>query len=1826
MELHERLTQLENIRDWPGLAEELEKALASTGANPEKAAYHLRLGRVQAHKVLAGVKAIKHFQDAYKLNPELAESLSAARAVFWDLAKHPKVQKFLDHELKHASSPARASAILLELGDVSSDMGDDDRALMAYAKSLAESGGKNLEASVCLADAQIDPAHWQERLAELLRASNGEDDVTSKGRLLLRAARLARRFAPEEYEALLTRSYETDPLSVQTAALYEGLLADDNRLDALEALQNRLLDSAEDQTTRALRAGVFGARWVQRHQNVDVGVRFLEDALRNDPLQEAAFFYLREAYGRQAGAWGRVIALAEEATRARTDAVYLLAQIGLICWREMNDLAGARKAFQRLAEVQPDHSTLREFEAEVGAEVGVLATTREVDILAAVAPSVAPTAAAAEAPTIPPPALQEPELPTAPPPPPQVVDDPKIGELRALLEKQEAAKRYNEFVKTLVALSALVPSAAEKIALLGKAADLYVGRFANQAEAVKVYEQILAIDPEHPAASDFLRSAYERRRDWESLLGLQRREAVRLVRGPARATKFLEIAKLATERVRKPEICSELWNEVLASDDSNVDAIMALASIHERAKDYVSFASVLEKQVGITVDAPAKIQLLAKLGALYGDRLANDDGAVGAWRALLALDPNDRRAQDALKKKYLALGRWDDLEVFYVESGKWDELIRTLEQQEAKETAAEAKTSLLFKLAQLWADRKQRPERAAKNYEKALEIDPSSLRAAEALIPIYTAANQPKPLAAVLEVKLRHEADRHERLLLLREVAALYEGKVKEPVLAFERYCAAFDLFPGDEQTRTDAERAARATSSWETLITSYRAAITSADRENDLETGTAFRLKLGRVLVDEVQRIDEALEVYRAVYDAEPEHPEALSALERLYRQTERFPELLGIYEKRRDLTSEPEEKRAIHYSIAKLYETEVRDRAKAIETYQAILEDDPSEGPALAALDVLYAELGQWQPYAETLRCRITLEADERVLTDIKFRLGQTLEKYLSDQAGALENYREILAVDAGHEGARLALEALLLVPELRADAAETLEPIYEQRGDWEKLISTLETLCTHEGDTSRRGALLRKIAHVCFGELKDHARAFSSLATALREDPKQLDIRAEMEPIAAASNRWDSLVALYAAIAAELDDQELARDYWLRIAAIDEDRELTDDAAGAYGQVLALDPTDAEALGSLEALFRRTERWNELIAVLQRRIARTDEAVLSEELLSQIARIYDEKLGKPAEAIEAFRKVLEQDPASMRGLTALDALFLRQSMWTELAENLDTQLSLASTDDAQLALMLRLAALREREMGQVDVAIEGYRAVLERESSSAEALTALERLGQQAAHEGLIADLLEPFYRHHGDHAKLIGVHEVQIRLAPDSDRRVELLHQVAQLHEDAAGNLSAAFDTYARALAEDPAGESARAQLDRVAREAGRLQDLAQVLQQQATRVQESGLAAELFTASAQVYEVDLGEVDTAIGLHRKVLELDAANLAAAEALERLLRGAERYQELSAILQRKSEILVEVDLRKEALFQAASIEEDMLQRPEEAISVYNKVLELDAEDSGALDALVRRYVGLSRWQDLLATYARKGDLGVDTTEKEAIYFAVGAVYERELTDGARAIATYERILELDPEDVAALARLDVLYEQGRNWQELRGVLGREIELAVEPAQSLGFRYRIAALYEKRLGDVARAVELYQEILITQSDHGPTLEALEGIKDGTAEPLAAAAVLEPVYEAASDWGRLIRVHEVQVTHASDPFQRVELLHRVARLHEDALGDAASAFATFARALVLDNGNEATLTNLERLAPLLGRWSEVTGLYDGELDKLVGAPDRFV
>src|SRR5262249_50833685 len=140
---------------------------------------------------------------------------------------------------------------------------------------------------------------------------------------------------------------------------------------------------------------------------------------------------------------------------------------------------------------------------------------------------------------------------------------------------------------------------------------------------------------------------------------------------------------------------------------------------------------------------------------LLGDKMSHPEQAITAWRALLEVEPANKRAQDALKKLYLGERRYDELESFYAAQNKYDEYIRVLERQVESEEPS-AKVALGLKVAELYRDRLHKSDRARAAFERVLTLEPENLAAAEALIPLYEAAKDSRKLASALEIQLGH--------------------------------------------------------------------------------------------------------------------------------------------------------------------------------------------------------------------------------------------------------------------------------------------------------------------------------------------------------------------------------------------------------------------------------------------------------------------------------------------------------------------------------------------------------------------------------------------------------------------------------------------------------------------------------------------------------------------------------------------------------------------------------------------------------------------------------------------------------------------------------------------------------------------------------------------------------------------------------------------------------------------------------------------------------------------------------------------------------------
>ncbi len=143
---------------------------------------------------------------------------------------------------------------------------------------------------------------------------------------------------------------------------------------------------------------------------------------------------------------------------------------------------------------------------------------------------------------------------------------------------------------------------------------------------------------------------------------------------------------------------------------------------------------------------------------------------------------------------------------------------------------------------------------------------------------------------------------------------------------------------------------------------------------------------------------------------------------------------------------------------------------------------------------------------------------------------------------------------------------------------------------------------------------------------------------LASALGDDPALAETRDEIEGIAAGAGWQRELVRLFGDLAQTITDPVLARDYWLRIASMNDHLGDVEHAARAYYNVLAIDPADGDALASLEKLFTKAQRWDDLIGVVERRVEQTGDAAERESLLVSMAGIQDQMLGRPFHAGES------------------------------------------------------------------------------------------------------------------------------------------------------------------------------------------------------------------------------------------------------------------------------------------------------------------------------------------------------------------------------------------------------------------------------------------------------------------------------------------------------------------------------------------------------------------------------------------------------------
>lgn len=1367
-----------------------------------------------------------------------------------------------------------------------------------------------------------------------------------------------------------------------------------------------------------------------------------------------------------------------------------------------------------------------------------------------------------------------------------------------------------------------------QIELCERAARLHEDKLGDPIGATPYLEKVLTLEPGSEQAFQHLKDILTAAERWGELQGLYDR-AVAATTDPARRTDLLvEVALICEEITEEPQKATRYYERILEVEPQHEATLRALDRLYVRQGRHADLAALLDRRLA-SAGREETLDLKLRLARIQLERLHQPDQAITHVEDVIDSRINDYEARE-LAEKMLEIGSLRPraariLEAVYENRDEIRDLVRVLEIRlegyrpvgsDESDTLSdplreEERKDLLRRVAQLRDERLHDSEGALHTLAQLVPADPRDSDARERLLEVGRRLSAFERVAEVLT----RAADRAEEPALKAEilmtVAAITEEQLQQPERAASFYVQVTGLDENEPSLVLPAaqalERLYRSSGEHQKLVEVLRAQVRL---EADVARRRQLLGQIGELCGGTLQDLDGAIRAWSQRLEDDPGDEDALRALDDLYGRAERYRELVEILERRRDVTVDPGLRRTLMVRTAQTLAGQLGDFPRAIEAWRAILDEFGPTTEVLTALEGLYRRAERWEELAETYETHLGVAETDAERLELLAQLGELKREHLRDLEGALEAHRRALTLDTSYAPSRHALESLLDSGEAfaRREAAQILLPIYESEGEHLKLLRVLEIEVDTTDDPHAKVEQLEKAADVAEGALGDPNRAFAYTERILRVAVGHVELGprlGRLERLADVTARQADQVRLLCEVVPEIFDGDTQLTVTLRIAELARhrlsDREL---ARRYYQKALELRADDKTALSALESLYEETGDSRSLLEILERRIEVAESEAEKKQLMFRRARLLADVLGEKHRASEAYEAILdlELEPSA---IAALRTLYAEQERWADSIALYQRELDARLGNPAELRVeMARVLAGR---LGDVPRALDELEEALALDRHYEPAIAELERVlgeGTDAEQRARAATLLEPVYLARADYTKVMQAIQARLAFTEDVEERRELLHRLAQLYEEQAEDYIAALETTAKLFHQDITDENSRGELERLAKVAGAERRLGEIYAAELAEVtSDDPVTARLSARTGELF-ASLAEYDRALGFYRRALAFQPEDQGLFRAIDDILKRTSRHEDRVQLYREALEQRFEPAERLELLHTIAGLERRELGRVDAAIETYRSAVELDEQDTRALDALTELYTEQRRWNDLADLYLRRAEISPSPEQAARFRLSLSLLLRTELADTGRAIDQLEEIVQVIPQHPDAIRELEGLrqdpeqrarvvdilrpiYEAADDWRHLIKLNEDRFELAATSADKVDVLRETARLWEQRGGDRERA----RRALAVAFELEPN-------------DVDVRAEYERLVAETQAWGELAQIYEGVLQAQPDLPSRRDILVVLARVHDQERDDPRAALGAYERLYETDPSDPEPLNKMEQLATLLSDW----------------------
>jgi tetratricopeptide (TPR) repeat protein len=447
----------------------------------------------------------------------------------------------------------------------------------------------------------------------------------------------------------------------------------------------------------------------------------------------------------------------------------------------------------------------------------------------------------------------------------------------------------------------------------------------------------------------------------------------------------------------------------------------------------------------------------------------------------------------------------------------------------------------------------------------------------------------------------------------------------------------------------------------------------------------------------------------------------------------------------------------------------------------------------------------------------------------------------------------------------------------------------------------------------------------------------------------------------------------------------------------------------------EALRQNPRSSEAAEAVRQGAREDGDLSSYAAAFVERARALFQRGLAEEAIQsyvEAALVYEEDLEDANQAANCYQRILEIDGGHRRALYALGLLLHDLGRFRDLIELYQRRLELSVEDGERSTLYLYIAEIWSEKLGDDRAAFESVTAAARLAPTNLRIISRLEQLGQRT---GAAAEV-----------AVVIG----DLMLNTEDPRvRAGLSLRLAELYSGPLADRDRALACFRSALLDDGGNPELFSEVEDAFREEARFHDLAELLEETTKDRRLGPHVVRLERELARIYEYELGDKKRALAALTAAVR-DAPE--DKELLDEVMRLGLAAQDLAAVAATYEEVSKRTTntlLRTYLWLKLGPLYAAMLDRPEQAIRVYEQILEADGDHREARRRLIPLYerIGDRARVALLLDEDVRASEGADTIEPLR---RLARHLRDALQDSAGARAAYRRILQHAPGDVEAL----------------------------------------------------------------------------------------------------------------------------------------------------------------------------------------------------